>query len=296
MDPVPELNPQEISRQNPIWNKWSISITVAVILAGIVGFSYTRIHHISLRPSAIMARLNGTDLYNPSEAFLKEGNPNLNEVALTIDDGPHPLDLPSILKELRIGHIHATFFEVGEMMAKSPELVRLVLADGNEIGNHTMTHPRLTSITPAQVQAQILKCAAEFHSITGDKMDLFRPPGFDEDPAILGEIKALGYITVGWTVGAKDYIKVGDFTPQNPQTIVNDVMNNVKNGSIIILHDAPGTAEAMPALLQNLSARGFKVVMVSQLLAHLPHPVIVQSNAGKLSILDSKNSKALNER
>lgn len=244
------------------------------------GFLYTRKEHISLRPSSILATIEGTNLYNPSEALFKNGNPDKNEVALTLDDGPHPKFLPDILAILRQNNIHATFFEVGEMMAKSPELVRQVLADGNEIGNHTMTHPRLVNLTTAQIKGQILQCQQTFTAITGKKMYLFRPPGFREDPAIVKQIKALGYITVGYSTAAHDFIVKGDFSKPDPNKLIASVMERLKPGGIILLHDAPGTAEALPGLIAQVKARGFKIVMASELLAGLSHPVKVGSNAG----------------
>ena len=282
------------SPKKPIWNKWSVSSAVFLIGFACLGFIYTRIHHISLRPSKIIARLEGVNLYEPSEGYFKHGNPNEKIVALTIDDGPHPKYLPVILKALQAAHVHATFFEVGKMMAKAPNLVRQVLIDGNEIGNHTMTHPRLTTIDPEQIKQQILGCQHEFYKITGRKLDLFRPPGFDEDPAILREIKSLGYTTVGWNVGAHDYIVTGVFKNPNPQKVEEDVLNNVKPGDIILLHDAPGTDLALPTILAKLKQRGYKVVMASQLMRDLSPPLIVSTNAGPFSrksihLMGSKN-------
>ena len=270
------------SKKSAVWNKWSLSITIGIFALAGIGFAYTRIHHISLRPSKIIARLKGVNLYDPAEGYFKHGDPNKKIVALTIDDGPHPKYLPIILNDLQQANVHATFFEVGEMMKKAPQLVRDVLNDGNEVGDHTYTHPRLTTITPDQIRWQIMACEKEFHKITGRKMDLFRPPGFDENPAILDEIKSLGFITVGWTVGAHDYIVTGIRSTPNPQKVEADVLKNVKPGAIILLHDAPGTDLALPFILATLKQRGYKVVMASQLMSYLPHPVKVATNAGKV--------------
>ncbi len=260
----------------------------AILCLGAAGFLYTRREHISLRPSSILARLEGTNLYNPSEALFKRGNPRQKVVALTMDDGPHPKYLPTILSILAANHVHATFFEVGEMMAKSPNLVRQVLADGNEIGDHTMTHPRLIHLTPAQIKSEIMQCQQTFHAITGKQMNLFRPPGFREDPKILKEIKALGFITVDYTTAAHDFIVKGNFAKPNPIKIAASVMDRLKPGGIILLHDAPGTAEALPELLSEIKAKGYRVVMVSQLLAGLPHPITVATDAGPCTTPMSK--------
>lgn len=251
-----------------------------ILIAGVGTFIYTREQHISMRPSAILARLEGKGQFDASEALFKAGNPNVNEVALTFDDGPHQKYLPSILKTLRENDVHATFFEVGEMMAKSPGLVRDVLANGNEIGNHTMTHTRLIYLNAAGVQNEISQCAQTFKAITGKNLYLFRPPGFREDPSILKLIKSMGFITVDYTTSAEDFIVKGDFSKPDPQKIVDSVMKRLKPGGIILLHDAPGTAEALPQLLTEIKARGYRPVMVSELLAHLGHPVTVATNAG----------------
>lgn len=258
-------------------------MTTVILVIGASVFIYTRKEHISLRPSSILATMEGTNLYNPSEALFKNGNPNKNEVALTLDDGPHPKYLPEILSILKQNNLHATFFEVGEMMAKSPLLVRQVLADGNEIGNHTMTHPRLVNLTPTEIKNQILQCQETFASITGKKMFLFRPPGFREDPAILKQIKELGYITVGYSTAAHDFIVKGDFSAPDPNKVIASVMERLKPGGIILLHDAPGTAEALPGLIKQIQDRGYRIVMASELLAGLSHPVEAGTNAGPCS-------------
>ncbi len=258
-------------------------LSAALLLIAGAAFVYSRREEIPfhqvISPSAWIAVARGEDMYVPHEALFKEGNKNKSEVCLTFDDGPHPKYLPSILDTLKQYHVHGTFFEVGKMMAKAPNLVKQVLADGNEVGNHTMTHLRLPTLTDPQIKAEIEDCASEFKAITGRKMYLFRPPGMDLGPKILKLIKDEGYVTVDWGVGAHDYIAKDNPDSQDPKKIAEFVLEHVKNGSIILLHDAPGTAEALPSIIKGVEAQGYTFVKCSTLLAHLPKPVTVGTNA-----------------
>lgn len=276
-------------QSNPLFRKrvaLLFSGVFGVIFLGLVGtYFYAHAHNESFRsllsPQTAIDKLEGKDQFDSSLSLLHKGNPNLKEIAITFDDGPHPKYLPGILKTLKDNGITGTFFMVGEMMQKSPDLVRQTLADGNEIGNHTMTHPRLNTITPDQINAQLDDCQKVFQKITnGRSMVLFRPPGMDYTDAILKQIKVKNYITVSWTDGAHDFIKKGDFTPQDPHQIAQFVLKQLKPGGIILLHDAPGTEEALPEILSEVKAQGYKLVKVSTLLAHLQTPVIANTNAG----------------
>ncbi len=224
-------------------------------------------------------------LYDPSKHLFKRGRPNGTDVCLTIDDGPHP-SLHRILPILKRYGAHATFFMVGSRLAASPILVREVLADGNEVGNHTQTHDRLPPLPLDRVRSELSDCEAAFEAATGGrKMTLFRPPGMDSTPEIFKVAAEFGYVTVWWNYGAKDYIlKTGGPNETiGKGHIAESILKQVKPGGIILLHDSEDTADALPAILEGLKAKGLAVKDASEMLAELPEPVIVKSNAGEFA-------------
>ncbi len=215
----------------------------------------------------------------PKETFeldadmLVRGNPNLHEVCLTFDDGPHPGSMDSILDTLRAKDVKATFFVVGKEVDLHPGLVRRMLAEGNEVGNHTYSHKRLNTMPIASAKQEILACAASVKRASGASMDLLRPPGMEYDKEVLQLNRSLGYVTVHWNVVAADYLDIP------PSLIVKRVLDQVKDGSVILLHDAPATAKALPTIIDSLKARGYTFDTTTQMLARLPRPVYVASNA-----------------
>jgi peptidoglycan-N-acetylglucosamine deacetylase len=223
------------------------------------------------------------DLYNPDNRLFKRGRRDRMEVCLTIDDGPHPKSLPRILEILKKYNVKATFFMVGKRIEESPALVREVLKEGHEIGNHTQNHPRLDSLSTEQARNELKLCETNFEKATGGtKMDLFRPPGMRFTPELFDVIKEFGYTTVGWNYGAKDFVLVknGPSVAGGQTHIADYVLKNVTPGGIILLHDSPDTADALATILDGLKAKGLSVKDVTTMLAELPKPVHVASNAG----------------
>lgn len=241
----------------------------------------------ALNPKYWTERMVGADLFNPSNAILKRGPRELPIVCLTIDDGPHD-SLPGILATLKANHVKATFFVVGIRVKERPQMVRNMLAQGHEVGNHTQDHQRLDKLTLDQVRMEFANCATNVNRATGYGMKLMRPPGMRFTEPILELAKKMGYVTVGWTVGAKDFtpvIKAGQPTPEQqlaldstPDLVAKRVLANVENGSIILLHDNKMTAQALPQIIQGVKAKGLTFVTVAQMLAKLPQPVVLEAN------------------
>lgn len=184
------------------------------------------------------------------------------QVALTFDDGPWP-DTTAVLDVLRQYGVKATFFWVGLHLQKRPEIARQVVAEGHAIGNHTWSH-RNTPMTPEEAGAEIERTAALIQQTTGLTTSLFRPPGGRLYNGLADYALQQGYTVVQWSVLSEDT------QAQGSATIVDNVLRNVKPGSIVLLHDGGGdrshTVEALHSILPSLQAQGYRFVTVPQLL------------------------------
>jgi peptidoglycan/xylan/chitin deacetylase (PgdA/CDA1 family) len=216
-------------------------------------------------PAYWYRRLRGDDLYLADGALLMHGNRGLAEVALTFDDGPHRQSRGEILDTLKRYGVHATFFDVGRRMAESPDLVRRTLAEGSEIGNHSYNHYRLPGLPPSGRHREINDTDITFNRITGQHLMLLRPPGMRYNADVLEATKRMGYIVVGYSTASKDF----DLN-ETPDFIATRTLRRTDNGGILLLHDYPGTAAALPIIIEKLRAQGYRFVTVSEMLAHLP--------------------------
>lgn len=192
-------------------------------------------------------------------------------VALTFDDGPNPAYTPDVLATLRAHHVHATFFCVGRAVRAHPELVRAILAGGNEVENHTLTHAHLNALfTHAALVREIGGGSDAIVAVTGRAPRFTRPPYGARDYAALAVIRALGMRPVLWSAMLGDYA-----TPPAPPALLRALLAQVTDGGIIVLHDGNlgrdggggRTYEAALAgpLIDALQARGYVLVTVAEL-------------------------------
>ena len=189
------------------------------------------------------------------------GDPRRREIALTIDDGPHPLYTPKLLQILNLAGVPATFFVVGERAEQYPELVRAEVAGGHEVGNHTYDHVSLIKIPPEYIDTEIKACGDVLTQITGRPPHLFRPPGGEYNLAVSEAAEALGYKMILYSDDPGDYADPGT------QVIETRTLDTISNGGIILLHDGSAqTLLILPQIIQRLKARGFRFVTVDQLL------------------------------
>ncbi|MCL4765160.1 MAG: glycosyltransferase [Hyphomicrobiaceae bacterium] len=194
-------------------------------------------------------------------------------IALTFDDGPSREYTPEILRILRQKNAKATFFVVGANAALEPGILRAIHADGHDIGNHTFTHPNLTEIPAAQLDMELNATQRVLESKLGVRTALFRPPFVkDVEPETRDQARtlvtsaAMGYITIGLKIDPFDWERPGT------QEIVRRTLDYAtgQRGNVVLLHDGGGdrsqTVEALPQLIDELRARGFRLVTISELL------------------------------
>ena len=188
---------------------------------------------------------------------------NLPYIAMTFDDGPHPKNTPRLLDMLRKRNIKATFYVIGRNVRMYPNIVRRIVAEGHEIGSHTYTHRKLTSLSDAAVRSELSKTRDAIVAACGVKPRTMRPPyGALRRNQRAWINKEFGYPTILWDVDPEDWKRPG------VSVVTSRILKGAKNGSIILSHDLhKPTVDAMPATLDGLLRKGFKFVTVSQLIS-----------------------------
>ena len=190
-------------------------------------------------------------------------------IAMTFDDGPSAALTPKLLDILKERHMHVTFFVLGEMVKPHPEILKRAVAEGHEIGNHSWDHPDLAKKPDDFVRSQLDRTKDEITAAIGKPVTLMRPPyGSLTKDQRRWVHDDLGYTIVLWDVDPNDWKRPG------PAVVEKRILEGTRNGSIILSHDIhPGTVEAMPSTFDNLLAKGFKFVTVSELIAmNQPEP------------------------
>lgn len=201
------------------------------------------------------------------------------KLALSFDDGPDPRWTPRIVNILKQKGAVGTFFVIGEEANQYDNIVKREYALGDEIGNHTFTHPDFETITKPDLDIQLNLTELLLESSLGVKTTLFRPPyGIDHQPESASEIQMLpvpqdmGYVIVGARVDPHDWGEPDGGPPPPVDTIVRRVVDQVEghDGNIILLHDGGGdrshTVAALPQIIDQLRAKGYQFESVSQLL------------------------------
>lgn len=186
-------------------------------------------------------------------------------VALTIDDGPHPMFTNRILDILKEKRVKATFFVVGRMAAVSPEIVRRMIAEGHTVGNHTHYHNNLLSLPPENVHIEWDMCSSTLKTITGKTPRFARPPGGNYNASVLETTRKSGLTTVLWTANGADCtgISSGDITRR--------ILSRTGPGGIILLHSGvEATIEALPVIIDTLKRKGYRFETLDEMAGPAP--------------------------
>jgi len=195
-----------------------------------------------------------------------------NKMALTFDDGPDPLYTPKILDILKRYKAPATFFLVGLVAESNIPLVRRMIAEGHEIGNHTFTHPNIVDNSSRQMEIELNLTQRLFEARLGIQSLFFRPPySVDSEPDTPSEVlplevvQRMGYLLVGECPDALDWYYV-----RNPGKILETTLSQLGKGNVLLLHDAGGdrsaTVSALPEIIRALRQRGYEIVPLSGLI------------------------------
>jgi peptidoglycan/xylan/chitin deacetylase (PgdA/CDA1 family) len=182
-------------------------------------------------------------------------------VALTFDDGPHPVYTPEVIRILEEHGVPATFFVVGRNAKRHPELLRKIRSAGHALGNHTFSHVKLTSVKNGLLKEELERTREIILQETGVNTSLFRPPFGAFDARCLAEMALRRLEVVLWSVDSRDWV-----TPVSME-IRHNVESTAQAGAIILLHDVhPQTVEALPGIIEVLKSRGYGFVTVPEMI------------------------------
>jgi peptidoglycan/xylan/chitin deacetylase (PgdA/CDA1 family) len=257
-----------------------VLVAVAVLVFAYAG--YRVVHHLlqPVLPAVVMRDANAHRLLSGGlgarvDRFLHDRPPPESEragyprlVALSFDDGPYPVETPLLLDVLSDLHVPATFFLIGHDAEEYPQLADRIERAGNEVANHTQTHPAdFEALDPAEVTTELSEGAATLESMTHDPAirTMMRPPHGRFTERTVRAAQAAGYSVILWNDDP------GDWRDVTPEAIVDHMGKNATAPEIVLLHSGRlATIEALPAIVSRFRAAGFSFVTVGKLMAAVP--------------------------
>ena len=248
---------------------WAVSLALLVAVAGcgprpMIQPQLTR-PQAPIDPKKLARRLEAMQPGWP--AARRINCRRLKCVALTFDDGPGDYT-GKLLDLLSARKVRATFFVVGQMVAAhgGAQLVRRIVAEGHELGNHTWNHPPLTGLTDQGLRFQLKHTNDLVEQVTGVRMRVMRPPYGATNRRVAAEARRLGLAQILWSVDTLDWL---DRVP----ALVARRAGKAAVGSIVLMHDIHrSTVQAVPALLDLLAKKGRTPVTISELYGRTPTP------------------------
>ncbi len=184
-----------------------------------------------------------------------------NKISISFDcayGADYTLNLLDVLDEY---NVKCTFFCVEFWVNKFPDMVKEIVKRGHEIGTHSKTHPKMSTLSENKMKEELLSSISAIEKLTEKKVQLFRAPFGDYNDTLIEVSKNLGLYTIQWDVDSIDWKDI------SYEKIVNRVVTKTKSGSIILCHNnGKNTAKALPYVLSNLIEKGYKFVPISELI------------------------------
>ncbi len=185
------------------------------------------------------------------------GDTSQKIIYLTFDEGYENGYTTQILDILKANDVQAAFFVTSSYITQQPELIKRMVAEGHVVGNHSDTHPNMSTLTEEQMAAEIENCNTAFRNLTGQDIDpFFRPPSGQYSIRSLQKTKEMGYKTIFWSLAYKDW----DTSAQPGRDLAyQSTVNYVHNGAIVLLHAvSQSNTEALDDVLKTLKAEGYE--------------------------------------
>ncbi|MGE5544481.1 MAG: polysaccharide deacetylase family protein, partial [Bacillota bacterium] len=224
-------------------------VVLVSILVAVTGFGY--VVYLSQNQSGV------SGVSSPHY----QGSTNQKMVSLTFNVDWGEEFLPQLLKILKDEEIQATFFVTGRWAERQPDLVKQIVKDGHDLGNHGHGHRHLKNLSNQELAGEITAGEKVLQNISGQKPRLYAPAYGEVDERISRVASQLGYEVIMWSLDTIDW--------QNPDvaTIVKRVVPRIHNDAIILMHPTRPTVEALPQIIKQLKKEGYRMVPVSRLIS-----------------------------
>lgn len=216
-------------------------------------FDEKKLIYKQTEPSVHLKDLSPSPIYR--------GHPDKPMVSFIINVAWGNEYLPEMLAALKRHQVKASFFLEGNWVKNNPDLAKMIVSAGHEVGNHSYTHPDMQRITAAQTREQLQKTNEVIEAATGKKSIWFAPPSGsyrDETVKIAAEFKMK---TVMWTVDTIDWQKPA------PDQLINRVISKIDNGFMVLMHPTNSTAKSLDRLITLIEEKGLKISTVSDLMS-----------------------------
>lgn len=247
---------QEISEHLRGRNSSKKIVTLAaavLVLAGLLGVRYH--NEGSLLPTSSTSGGKELPIY-----CVQTDEP---KIALTFDAAWGNEDTKQIMEILKKHDIKVTFFMTGGWVEKYPDDVKMILAEGHDLGNHSQNHKNMSQLSDSEKESELMTVHNKVKELTGYDMFLFRPPYGDYDNAVVKTARKCGYYAIQWDVDSLDWKDYG------VDSIIKTVTQHkhLGNGSIILCHNgAKFTAQALDTMITTLKDAGYQFVPLSELI------------------------------
>lgn len=188
---------------------------------------------------------------DPDIKLFNKGHASKKTVVLTFDDGPGRV-LPEILDILKKENVPAIFFWQSRLLYPERPWKR-VIEEGHQIGTHSSKHSNYVNLSPHEQIQDLSSSKTKIESIIGQEVKLFRPPFGQYNEHTIAAAKQLGLSTIMWRISAMDWE-----LKEQPEQIIANVIENLEEGAIILLHELTQTVEALPALIAEIRNKGYE--------------------------------------
>ncbi len=229
--------------------RWAAGTLLAILLLSAVSAAYVS----GARTAEVLARKRELPVYSVDR--------NDGKIAISFDaawGGEKTIKILDILDE---NGTKATFFLVDIWTQRFPELVKEIAARGHEIGNHSTTHPRMSSLSRDKIAQELETMSANVEKLIGSRPTLFRPPYGDYNNDVVLTARQNGYEVIQWSVDSLDWKNKG------VQPLIDRATKNVKSGDIVLFHnDSQYIIEALPTILKSYREQGLTAGPVSSVL------------------------------
>ncbi|NRD78887.1 polysaccharide deacetylase family protein [Bacillus sp. BRMEA1] len=216
-------------------------------------FDSKKLVFTQIKPKVHLKNLPASPIYR--------GNPDKPMVSFIINVAWGNEYLSEILATLKRHHVTASFFLEGNWVKKNPELAKMIVSAGHEVGNHSYSHPDMERLTASAAREQLIKTNEVIEAATGKKCEWFAPPSGSYRDETVKIARELNMNTVMWTVDTIDWQK------PSPETLINRVISKIGNGSLVLMHPTEATAKSLDRLITMIEKKHLQIGPVSELVS-----------------------------